>query len=56
MVTAFGPGRFVNMDNSATSAANLEWYVRTLVERAGHHGDPFAMVNDLVGARGDCPG
>ncbi|MES2539524.1 MAG: FGGY-family carbohydrate kinase, partial [Pseudomonadota bacterium] len=49
MVTAFGPGRFVNMDNSATSAANLEWYVRTLVERAGHHGDPFAMVNDLVG-------
>ena len=49
MVTAFGPGRFANMDNSATSAANLEWYVRTLVERAGHHGDPFAMVNDLVG-------
>jgi len=49
MVTAFGPGRFGNMDNSATSAANLEWYVRTLVDRAGHHGDAFAMVNDLVG-------
>ena len=27
------PGRFVNMENSATSAANLEWYVRALVER-----------------------
>jgi len=49
MVTAFGPGRFANMDNSATSAANLEWYVRTLVERSGHHLDPFALVNDLVG-------
>lgn len=49
MVTAFGPGRFANMDNSATSAANLEWYVRTLVERDGHHGDAFALVNDLVG-------
>lgn len=49
MVTAFGPGRFASMDNSATSAANLEWYVRTLIERPGHHGDPFAMVNDLVG-------
>lgn len=49
MVAAFGPGRFANMDNSATSAANLEWYVRTLVERKGHHGDAFALVNDLVG-------
>lgn len=49
MVAAFGPGRFANMDNSATSAANLEWYVRTLVERPGQHGDAFAMVNDLVG-------
>lgn len=49
MVAAFGPGRFGNMDNSATSAANLEWYVRTLIERAGHHGDPFALVADLVG-------
>jgi L-xylulokinase len=49
MVAAFGPGRFANMDNSATSAANLEWYARTLVEREGHHGDAFALVNDLVG-------
>ena len=56
MVAAFGPGRFANMDNSATSAANLEWYVRTLIERDGHHGDAFALVNDLVGQRGDRPG
>jgi L-xylulokinase len=49
MVAAFGSGRFANMDNSATSAANLEWYVRTLVERTGHDGDPFALVNERVG-------
>lgn len=49
MVTAFWPGRFANMDNSATSAANLEWYVRTLIERGGHQDDPFAQVNALVG-------
>ena len=36
----------LNMENSATSAANLEWYVRTLVERGGHHDDPFGFVND----------
>ena len=49
MVAAFGSGRFANMDNSATSAANLEWYVRTLVERKGHQGDAFALVNEKVG-------
>ncbi len=49
MVAAYGEGRFANMENSATSAANLEWYVRTLVERGGHHDDPFGMVNALVG-------
>ena len=49
MVAACGPGRFVNMENSATSAANLEWYVRALVERGGHHDDPFGFVNEQVG-------
>jgi L-xylulokinase len=49
MVAAFGSGRFANMDNSATSAANLEWYVRTLIERDGHAGDAFAQVNAHVG-------
>ena len=49
MVSTYGDSRFANMENSATSAANLEWYVRTLVERGGQNeDDPFAMVNDLV--------
>lgn len=48
MVAAYGRDRFANMENSATSAANLEWYVRTLVERGGHHDDPFGFVNAAV--------
>jgi L-xylulokinase len=48
MVCAYGPGRYGSMDNSATSASNLEWYVRTLVERGGHHADPFGHVNAAV--------
>src|SRR5690606_9807582 len=49
MVAAHGPDRFVNMENSATSGANLEWYVRTLIERGEHgHDDAFALVNELV--------
>lgn len=55
MVAAFGPNRFANMDNSATSAANLEWYVRTLIEREGHHGDAFAQLNALVGQAAIAP-
>ncbi|WP_323013039.1 FGGY family carbohydrate kinase [Devosia sp.] len=50
MVSAYGRDRFANMENSATSAANLEWYVRALVERGGHHDDPFGFVNAAVGA------
>lgn len=50
MAARFGNDRFVNIESSATSAANLEWYVRELVERGGHHGDPFGYCNDLVGA------
>ncbi|MBL8583088.1 MAG: carbohydrate kinase [Rhizobiaceae bacterium] len=52
MVAACGPGLFVNMENSATSAANLEWYVRTLVEREGHHDDPFGIVNAVLARAG----
>lgn len=58
MVSAFAPNRFVNIEASATSAANLEWYVRELVERGAHHDDPFGYCNDLVGQiepRGDDP-
>lgn len=49
MVARFGPGRFVNIESSATSAANLEWYVRELVERGHHHDDPFGHCNDVLG-------
>ena len=50
MVAACGGNQFLNMENSATSAANLEWYVRALVERGDHHDDPFGFVNEAVGA------
>lgn len=50
MVSAFGENRFANMENSATSAANLEWYVREIIERGAHHDDPFGLVNQSVGA------
>lgn len=49
MVARFGPGRFVNIESSATSAANLEWYVREFVERGSHHDDPFGHCNAAVG-------
>jgi len=49
MVAAYGEDRFANMENSATSAANLEWYVRTLVERGAHQDDPFGFVNAAIG-------
>ncbi len=49
MVSRFGPGRFVNIESSATSAANLEWYVRELVERGHHHDDPFGHCNAQIG-------
>ena len=48
MAAGFGPERFVNIDSSATSAANLEWYVREFVERGGHHPDPFGHCNARV--------
>ncbi|WP_085797914.1 FGGY-family carbohydrate kinase [Falsiruegeria litorea] len=49
MASGFGQGRFVNIEASATSAANLEWYVRELVERGGHPDDPFGYCNARVG-------
>lgn len=48
MVARFGPERYVNIESSATSAANLEWYVRELVERGQHHDDPFGFCNDAI--------
>jgi L-xylulokinase len=48
MVSAFAADRFMAIESSATSAANLEWYVRELVERGGHHDDPFGACNAKV--------
>ncbi|WP_319637290.1 FGGY-family carbohydrate kinase [Pacificispira spongiicola] len=48
MVSKFGQNRYVTIESSATSAANLEWYVREFVERYGHASDPFAVCNDRV--------
>ena len=48
MVSAFAPDRFMAIESSATSAANLEWYVRELVERGAHHEDPFGACNRRV--------
>ncbi|WP_342448082.1 FGGY-family carbohydrate kinase [Parasedimentitalea huanghaiensis] len=48
MVAGFGRARFVNIEASATSAANLEWYVREFIERGAHHDDPFGYSNAKV--------
>jgi L-xylulokinase len=45
MVSAFGPDRYMIMDNSATSASHLEWYVREFVERGEHHDDPYGYCH-----------
>ena len=50
MVSKIDDSRFVNIEASATSAANLEWYVRELVERGAHHDDPFGFCNERLGA------
>lgn len=48
MASGFGPDRFANIEASATSAANLEWYVREFVERGAHHDDPFGFCDDKI--------
>ena len=48
MISAFAPDRFMAIESSATSAANLEWYVRELVDRGAHHADPFDACNRRV--------
>ena len=50
MVSSFAPDRFMAIESSATSAANLEWYVRELVERGAHHEDSFGACNRRVAA------
>ncbi|WP_174021447.1 FGGY-family carbohydrate kinase [Agrobacterium fabrum] len=48
MVTTFGRDRYVNIESSATSAANLEWYVHRV--RADHGDHAFERCNELVGS------
>jgi L-xylulokinase len=48
MVAKFGTDRFATIESSATSAANLEWYVREIIEQYGESRDPFALCNDRV--------
>jgi L-xylulokinase len=50
MQSVFGKKQVMAIESSATSAANLEWYARELVERGGHHEDPFATCNRRAGA------
>lgn len=57
IVSGFEKDRFVNIEASATSAANLEWYVREFVEHGPHHDDPFgycnARINDITPSADD---
>jgi L-xylulokinase len=50
MVSAFGEDRVVAIESSATSAANLEWYVREFIDRDDSHADSFGACNRLVAA------
>jgi L-xylulokinase len=50
MTSVFGDGRVMAIESSATSAANLEWYVRELIERDEHHRDPFTHCNASISA------
>lgn len=47
MVTVFGKDRYVNIESSATSAANLEWYVHRM--RGDHGNQAFERCNQEVG-------
>ena len=48
MAVGFGAGRYMNIEASPTSAANLEWYVRELFQRGDRHDDPFKRVDACV--------
>ena len=48
MAVGFGAGRYMNIESSPTSAANLEWYVRELFQREDCHDDPFGRVDACV--------
>ena len=48
MASTFGPGRHVNIESSATSAANLEWYVHRVI--GSHDPQAFERCNRAVEA------
>ncbi len=54
MQSVFGRDQVMAIESSATSAANLEWYARELVERGGHD-DPFAICNARAGKVAPAP-
>ncbi len=59
MVSTFDPARYLAIESSATSAANLEWIVREFLEHAAD-GDrsPFELCSELVASvdpEGDVP-
>lgn len=51
MTTGIAPGRFMSMDNSATSATNLEWIAHHLLAHdARASGNAFALADALAAA------
>lgn len=49
MVSTFDPTRYLAIESSATSAANLEWIVREFFEHTeGDHGSPFVACSEAV--------
>ena len=49
LTTDFGNGLYLGMEASATSAANLEWFITEFIEPSLKEGaNPFECCNDLV--------
>ena len=48
MAVGCGPCCFANIEASATSAANLEWYVQTFLDRPDDGGAPFDLANECA--------
>jgi L-xylulokinase len=46
MTSRFGEDRFMAIESSATSASNLEWYVRELAGTGDRASDDFTACND----------
>lgn len=59
MLSTYDPERYLAIESSATSAANLEWIVREFFEHGLENGgSPFELCSELVGSidpTGDVP-